>query len=445
MTRTLSQALASCLLLIPCSIAAQPGPVPARSLTVLCGKLIDGASDSLLENVVIHVEEGLFRQVTPHFQPTAGSNVDLDLREYTCLPGLIDLHTHLTDQPGDTADLSVYYRRSMAEQLTIAEESARATLMAGFTTVRDVGTYLAWTDRELRDAIDAGRIVGPRMQVSGFYLTVPGGGGDLVIPGHDETAIPTYLRQGVARGPLAFAERAREAADGGADVIKVIASGAVLAFGGIPGQPEMTPEELGAVVRVASQRGLRVAAHAHGAQSVIEAIEAGVTTIEHASLINETGLRLARERGVTLVMDVYNGDYIANEGRKQGWPAEFLRKNDETTEAQRQAFQRAVELGVTIAFGSDSAVYPHGMNARQFSIMVARGMTPMQAIKSATSVAARTMGWDDRVGRVAPGLNADLIAVKDDPLQRISSLEEVAVVIKGGAVYRAPEAGNVTP
>lgn len=436
MRRQTIPAMACCLLFLSVYGNASTSEDAGKSLDIFCGSLIDGESDLPRTDVRIRVVAGRFVEVVSN--STYEEGYDLDLREHTCLPGLIDLHTHLTDQPGDTSDLSVYYQRSLDDQLMIARESARVTLLAGFTTVRDVGTYIAWTDRALKEQIDSGTTMGPRMQVSGFYLTVPAGGGDLVIPGYAESDIPSAVRQGVARGPLAFAERARLAADGGADVIKVIASGAVLAFGGVPGEPEMTPEELAAVVQVASARGLRVAAHAHGARSVIEAIEAGVTTIEHASLIDEDGMRLAKEKGVTLVMDVYNGDYIAKEGREQNWPEEFLRKNDETTEAQRRAFSRAVELGVPIAFGSDSAVYPHGLNARQFSIMVARGMTPMQAIKSATTIAAQTMGWDDRVGRVVPGLYADLIAVRSDPLKDIASLERVSTVVKDGVVYRAP-------
>ncbi len=436
MNRQIATALSCCLAFLTAPGLSLAATESVNSLAIFCGTLIDGESDLPKHQVSIRIVEGRFAEIVA--DATAEGAYDLDLRDHTCLPGLIDLHTHLTDQPGDTSDLSVYYQRTQEDQLAIARESARLTLLAGFTSVRDVGTYIAWTDRALRDAINSGSIIGPRMQISGFYLTVPAGGGDLVIPGYAETSIPTSVRQGVARGPEAFAERARLVADGGADVIKVIASGAVLAFGGVPGEPEMTPEELAAVVEIASARGLRVAAHAHGARSVIEAIEAGVTTIEHASLIDEDGMRLARDRGVTLVMDVYNGDYIAREGREQNWPEEFLRKNDETTEAQRRAFTRAIELGVPMAFGSDSAVYPHGLNARQFSIMVQRGMTPMQAIQSATSRAALTMGWADRVGRVLPVMFADLVAVKEDPLKDISSLERVSAVVKDGVVYRSP-------
>jgi imidazolonepropionase-like amidohydrolase len=293
-------------------------------------------------------------------------------------------------------------------------------------------------DRDLRDAIDAGRAVGPRLQAAGFYLTIPGGGGDLVIPGHDPSEIPPQVRMGVARGPEAFRARAELAAAGGADFLKVIASGAVLAFGGVPAAPEMTPEEIRAVVQVARAHGLKVAAHAHGARSIKEAILAGVDTIEHASLIDDEGIALAREHDVALSMDVYNGDYIDTVGRAQGWPGEFLRKNLETTEAQRQGFSKAVAAGAPVVFGSDAAVFPHGLNARQFPIMVRSGMTPMQAIQSATSVAARYMGWSDRVGALAPGRFGDLIAARCRPLDDVACLQRVDVVVKGGLVFKAP-------
>jgi imidazolonepropionase-like amidohydrolase len=410
-------------------------------LVVRCGTLIDGITATPRGDVAIVIRAGRIASLDPGEQRLAENGTALpvlDLRGYTCLPGLIDMHTHLTDDHGDTADLSVYYQRTLADQLPIARRNARATLAAGFTSVRDVGTYIAWSDRALRDEINRGQVAGPRMQVAGFYLTIPGGGGDLVIPGHAESEIPASIRQGVARGADDFRRKAQAAVDGGADLLKVIASGAVLAYGGVPGEPEMTPEEIKAVVEVAHANGRKVAAHAHGARSIKQAILAGADTIEHASLIDDQGIALAREHDVALSMDVYNGDYIDTEGRKQGWPAEFLRKNLETTEAQRQAFTKAHAAGVPIVFGTDAAVYPHGLNARQFAIMVQRGMTPMEAIQSATSVAARYMGWADRVGALAPGHFGDLIAVRGDPLADIRLLENVAVVVKGGLVFKAP-------
>jgi imidazolonepropionase-like amidohydrolase len=423
--------------------APQPAATPVvqrpdrESLVLRCGKLIDGVSKAALGSTTVVIREGRVVSVEPGGQVPRDLQL-LDLPDHTCLPGLIDMHTHLTDRPGDTADLSVYYRRTLAEQLPIARDNARTTLIAGFTAVRDVGTYIGWADRALRDEIDAGAVPGPRMQVVGFYLTVPGGGGDLVIPGHAESEIPPQVRLGVARGPEEFARKAQAAIDGGADALKLIASGAVLAFGGVPGEPEMTPDEIAAVTRVAHAAGRKVAAHAHGARSIKEAILAGADTIEHASLIDDEGIRLAREHGVALSMDVYNGDYIDTEGRKQGWPEEFLRKNIETTEAQRQGFTKAHAAGVDIVFGTDAAVYPHGLNARQFPIMVQRGMTPMEAIQAATSVAARHMGWADRIGSLQPGRFGDVIAVKGDPLQDVGLLQNVAVVVKGGHVYKRP-------
>jgi imidazolonepropionase-like amidohydrolase len=420
-------------------LATAPYLPDSGSVAVRCPRLIDGLASVPATGVTVLIEQGRVTAVGPDVVVPAGLRI-LDLPGHTCLPGLIDMHTHLTDRPGDTADLSVYYRRSREHQAAIALENAQVTLLAGFTSTRDVGTYVGWADRDMRDAINAGHAIGPRVQVAGFYLTVPGGGGDLVIPGYDESAIPPQVRMGVARGPEEFHQKAELAVAGGADLLKVIASGAVLAYGGVPGEPEMTPAEIAAVVEVAHAHGLKVAAHAHGAQSIREAILAGADTIEHASLIDDEGIALARQHDVALSMDVYNGDYIDTAGREQGWPEEFLRKNIETTEAQRQGFTRAHAAGVPIVYGTDAAVYPHGLNARQFPIMVQRGMAPMEAIRSATSVAAKYMGWSDRIGALQPGRYGDLVAVPCDPLADIACLELVDTVIKGGLVFRWPEA-----
>jgi imidazolonepropionase-like amidohydrolase len=407
------------------------------SLLVRCGRLIDGLSDGVSSGVEVYISNGRIKALGESLEAPEGTPV-LDLTRFTVLPGLIDMHTHLADRPGSTADLSRFLKISREQQLEEGRGNARATLEAGFTSVRDVGTYVAFIDKALRDEIDAGRTVGPRMQVAGYYLTIRGGGGDLLIPGVDEKAIPDRLRQGVARGEEQFREKARAAIEGGADVLKVIASGAVLAYGGIPGEPEMTEGEIRAVADVAHASGKKLAAHAHGARSIQEAIRAGADTIEHASLIDDEAIALAAERKVALSMDVYNGDYIATEGNKQGWPEEFLRKNEETTEAQREGFTKAYRAGAPIVFGTDSAVYPHGDNAKQFRVMVERGMKRMDAIRAATSVAARYMGWERRVGALEKGRFGDLIAVEGDPLADITVLENVQVVVKGGLVFRAP-------
>jgi len=419
------------------TLSAAAPPPDSGSLLVRCGRLIDGLSDDVRTGIEIAIANGKIEAVGRDLEVPDATPL-LDLSHFTVLPGLIDMHTHLADRAGATADLSVYFEIAREEQLAKARANARATLDAGFISVRDVGAYIGFLDKALRDEIDAGRTVGPRMQVAGYYLTIPGGGGDLLVPGFAEKDIPDHVRQGIARGAEQFRQKARAAIEGGADLLKVIASGAVLAYGGVPGEPEMTEEEIRAVAEVAHASGKKLAAHAHGARSIKEAIRAGADTIEHASLIDDEAIVLAAERKVALSMDVYNGDYIATEGKRLGWPEEFLRKNAETTEAQRQGFTKAYHAGVPIVFGTDATVYPHGDNARQFRIMVERGMKSMDAIRAATSVAARYMGWEDRVGALEKGRFGDLIAVEGDPLEDITVLEKVAVVVKGGLVVRAP-------
>jgi imidazolonepropionase-like amidohydrolase len=412
------------------------------SIAIRCGKLIDGLGDVALTDALVVVRDGRVESVKAKASrgDEAAPRVPvLNLREYTCLPGLIDMHTHLTDRPEDTADLRVYFSRTEADTQRQSLENASATLLAGFTSARNVGTYVMGTDFALRDAIDAGKAAGPRIQASGPYLTIPQGGGDLYVPDFEEPDDNEKFHAGVSRGPEQFRDRAEILLASGADLLKVIASGAVLAFGGVPGAPEMSQEEIAAVVSVAHAAGKKVAAHAHGAESILMAIAAGADTIEHASFLDDAGIAAALKSGnVALSMDVYNGSYIDTEGRRMSWPEEFLRKNLETTEVQRQAFTSAVKAGVPIVYGTDSAVYPHGLNARQFPIMVERGMTPMQAIRSATSVAARFMGWSDRVGALEKGRFGDLIAVRGDPLADITALQSVDVVIKGGLVFKLP-------
>jgi len=444
---TTGRCLATLALMLLAACAEQPPPQPtvvasppyapdSGDLLLRCGALIDGLSDAALPARDVLILDGRIEAVDESLAAPAGVAV-LDLPGHTCLPGLIDMHTHVVEQQQDTHDLRIYLTRGEEETLAYGRPLAERTLDAGFTTVRNVGTYYGWTSRRLRDEIAAGEVVGPRMHIAGFYLTVPGGGGDLLLPGLAESDIPMHLRLGVARGADEFRAKAEAAVAGGADVIKVIASGAVLAYGGVPGAPEMTPAELEAVVEVAKAAGIPVTAHAHGAQSVKEAIRAGVDSIEHASLIDAEGIALAKEHDVALSMDVWNGDWIAVEGRRMNWPEEFIRKNDETALVQRQNFRRAHEAGATIVFGSDAGVYPHGMNAKQFAYMVEWGMTPMEAIRAATSIAARYLKDGERLGAIEPGRYGDIVAVPGDPLADVSRLEAIDTVVKGGLVFRA--------
>ncbi|MGB5489829.1 MAG: amidohydrolase family protein [Woeseiaceae bacterium] len=424
-------------LLAACQKVPELSVAKAELVTaVRCGNLIDGlAEEALGARLVVITGERITAVLPDDSKPPVNAKI-IDLRDYTCLPGLIDMHVHIDGLPEDLNDYTVFLRRTPEETRELAGQIAGTVLNSGFTSIRHVGAYLGWVDRDVRERIEAGDIVGPRIQVAGPYLTIPHGGGDMYIPGVADEDVPAYYRLGVARGAEEFRARAEEVVAGGADFIKVIASGAVFGYGGIPGAPEMTREEIAAVVEVAHAAGIKVTAHAHGAESIKDAILAGVDSIEHASLADDEAIALAAEHGVAFSMDVYNGTYTENVGREQGYAEEFMRKNEETTEAQRIVFEKALKAGVTILFGTDLGVLPHDMGARQFSVMVRRGMKPMQAIKSATSAAADHMGLADDIGAVAPGRYADLIAVRGNPLSDITVLQDVDAVIKGGTVVK---------
>ena len=408
------------------------GAVRAETSYVETSRLIDVEAGRVVTNQCVTITDGRITDIARCTTPPKGAQV-INWRDYTVLPGLIDLHTHIADV-GQSADIDDPIKAGPAETAFIGAKNAHDTLMAGFTTARDVGTFRVFGDVKLRDAIDAGLIPGPRMAVAGTYITIPGGGGE--INGLPEGRVPPEMRFGVARTPDEAAQKAAALFAGGADFLKLIATGAVLAIGTEPGQPELTEDQMRAAVRVAQTHGSYATAHAHGAEGIKAAIRAGVRSIEHASLVDAEGLALAKAKGVWLIMDVYNGDYIDAVGTKEGWPAEYLRKNRETTDIQREMFKKAVAMGVPLAFGTDSGVYPHGLNARQFAYMVRLGMTPVQAIQSATRDAAKVMMRDKDVGAIAVGRYGDMIAVKGDPLADIRLLEHVAGVIKGGVLVR---------
>jgi imidazolonepropionase-like amidohydrolase len=280
-------------------------------------------------------------------------------------------------------------------------------------------------------------VIGPRMRVAGAYVTVTSGGGELVGAAPDVT-LPAAFRFGVANSADQVRERVRAILNGGADFIKIIATGAVFTRGTKPGVSEFTEDQIRAAVEQAAEYGTFVAAHAHGATGIKRAVRAGVRSIEHGSLMDDESIALMKQRGTWLVADIYNGDYTDSVGREQKWPADILRKNDETTEAQRAGFRKAVASGVRIAYGTDSGIYPHGMNAMQLPYMVKYGMTPMQAIQSATSSAAELVQWRDSIGSIAPGKYADIIAVEGDALADLRSFMRVAFVMKGGRIYKGP-------
>jgi imidazolonepropionase-like amidohydrolase len=406
--------------------AAQPAVLWVRA-----GTLIDTEKGVVLHDRLIRIEDGVISAVGAYAPAPKGVAV-LDWSAYTVLPGLIDMHVHFADTD-ETSNVAEPLLHSAEEIALLGARHARETLDAGFTSVHDVGCFRAFADVALRDAIERGDVPGPRMSAVGAYITIPGGGGEVTGFAPD-VEVPADMRAGVVLDAADVTRKVSYLFQHGADSIKLIATGAVLAQGTEPGQQELTEEEMHAAVVAAAARGSWVTAHAHGAAGIKSAMRAGVRAIEHASLIDDEGIAMAKALGVYLDMDIYNGDYIDEVGRKQGWPADILRKNTDTTEAQREGFRKAVKAGVKLTFGTDAGVYPHGKNARQFKYMVKYGMSPMQAIQAATVASAALLGWSEHVGVLAPGHYADMIAVAKNPLTDISVLESVDHVMKGGVL-----------
>ena len=415
-----------------CALVAAP-PTFAATVDVHAGRLIDPENGRVSTGQRIRIVDGKIASITPWRDAEGAAGIDWS--GYTVLPGLIDLHTHIADGSLQSSDPADPLKHSEAATILNAVPAARTMLRAGFTTVRDVGVYRGLTDVALRDAINAGRIEGPRMFVAGGYITTPGGGGAIDALSAD-VPIPETFRIGEVRNASEARDKARYLLDHGADFIKLIATGAVLAIGSEPGALELSPEEMKAACDEAKLRGSYCIAHAHGAEGIKAAIRAGARTIEHASYLDAEGIALAKKHGVWLDMDIYNGDWIEEVGTKEGWPAEYLRKNRETTDVQRQGFAAAVKAGAKMTFGTDAAVYPYGVGARQFSYMVRYGMTPLQAIQSATTEAARALRKEGEVGSLRRGAWGDLIAVHLDPVADIKALEKVEAVIKGGELVR---------
>jgi imidazolonepropionase-like amidohydrolase len=406
--------------------------VSPKVTVIRAGRFVDVRNGRILQDQIIIIEGERIKETGAAADLSSRIPADAavtDLSRATVLPGLIDCHTHLTMNPQDVGLSALTL--SVPRQALIGAKNARATLYAGFTTVRNVGAE-GYSDIALRDAINAGDVVGPRIDASGPAIGVTGGHAD------ENALAPEFHAKadGVADGVPALIAKTRENVKYGADCIKVIATGGVLSKGDAPDAEQFSDEEIRAVVAEAHRLHRKVAAHAHGALGMKQAILAGVDSIEHGSFINDENIALMKERGVYLVPTLYLGDWFLENAQRIGAPAYTIEKAKVVMPAARQNIARAFKAGVKVAFGTDAAVYPHGLNGREFAVMVKLGLTPMQAIQAATVNAADLLGWSDRIGALEAGKYADIIAVADDPTNDVTALERVSFVMKGGAVVK---------
>src|SRR5438552_9724639 len=403
-------------------------------IVIKAGRLIDPDRAAVLTSQVIVIRDKKIEAVGRDTVIPADAKV-IDLSSMTVLPGLIDCHTHLADGPTDDGDPFSQLKKTSAQVALESVPNARKMLESGFTTVRDVGVYRALNDIALRDAIAHGYIEGPRMFVAGAYITITGGAGAMTGLAPD-IKLPWDLHYGEANSPWEVRQKIRQLVHDGADHIKVLSSGAVLTHGSNPKSQEFTVEELQAAVDEAAHFGLRVEAHAHSPTGIKNAIRSGVASIEHATMIDDEGIALAKEHGTYLDMDIYDEECIQEAGRLGKIPKDFLQHDAELGELHRQNFRKAVKAGLKMSFGTDAGVCPYDRSVKQFAFMVRYGMTPMQAIQAATHNAADLLGHSDVVGSIKPGKYADVIAVSGDPLQDISVLEHVQFVMKEGKIYK---------
>ena len=405
----------------------------AQVIAIKAGRLVDPDAGTVLKDQVILIQGNKIQAVGKDVSIPADASV-LDLSTKTVLPGLIDCHTHLSDGAPDNDPLS-QLKKTSAQVALESVPNARAMLLSGFTTVRDVGVYRALNDIALRDAIAHGYVEGPRMFVAGAYVTITDGAGAMTGFAPD-IILPWNLHYGEANSPWQVRAVIRKLAGDGVDLIKILSSGAVLTHGSNPNSQEFTEEELQAAVDEASHFGLRVAAHAHSPAGIKNAIRAGVASVEHATMIDDEGLALAKQHGTYLDMDIYDEECIQQQGREGAIPKDFLEHDAQLGEIQRENFRKAVKEGEKMTFGTDAGVCPYGTSAKQFAFMVKYGMTAMQAIQAATHNAADLLGHADEVGSIKPGKFADVIAVSGDPLEDIRVLEHVEFVMKDGKVYK---------
>lgn len=411
-------------------LALSAGNAWADEITYIkAGSLFDSRSGKVMRNAVIQVAGEKIVSVGNSGTTIPVDATVIDLSSSFVLPGLMDMHTHVIDHL-DSYFFAGYFQSP--HRATIGGVvNAEKTLLAGFTTIRNVGAS-DYADVALRNAINAGEIPGPRMAVSGPSLGITGGHCD------NNTLSHAFAERsdGVADGPWAVREQVRKNVKYGADLTKFCATGGVFSKGTKVGMTQYTLEEMQAIVDESHTHDRKVAAHAHGNEGIKRAILAGVDSIEHASFLDEEAVQMGIDRDVYFALDIYNTEYTLERGEANGVPEENINKEREVGTRQRQSFTLAVEMGAKVVFATDSGVYPHGDNGKQFARAVRFGMTPTQAIQSATSLTADLLGWEDRVGEIAPGMYADIIAVNGNPLNDISELEDVDFVMKGGVVYK---------
>jgi len=426
-----AKSLCSVLLALLASTAAlaqQAGPTPSRTI-VRAGHLLDVRTGKTLTNQAIVIEGGKIVSVGPDSGANADANTQvIDLSSKTVLPGLIDAHTHITFNPRfgyDTLAISV------PREALIGAKNARLALLAGFTSIRNVGAN-AFSDVALREAINAGDVPGPRIDASGPALGITGGHCDNNLLPYEYHATEI----GVADGVENVQHKVREVIKYGADVIKICATGGVLSLGDDPQHSQFTQDELRAIVADAHRLGRKVAAHAHGAEGIRWASEAGVDSIEHGSYIDDAAIAAMKQHGTYLVPTLYLADWFMENAPKTGVPPQMFAKAQVVLPAARKNIAHAFASGVKVGFGTDAAVYPHGLNAHEFAVMVKLGLTPLQAIQAATVNDADLLGWSDKVGVIEANHYADIIAVDGDPLQDVTTLERVRFVMKGGVVYK---------